>query len=245
MEFDELPRLQHLVELRLIDTRLTVSDLDILLRAVGPGLSKVAIRRISPERTQTSWGGEGIIQFSNVVASLQPWRNTLKELTFIMYGNPMPRRASELVDVELLREFHALEVLRVQAGCLAFYGQVGQPGEAALTSTLPKCVRELRLYGYTSPVPGLQGLLGSLRAGQFKGLRRLGIDDQHYEKRPEMQQRAEELKEVGAGFRSVGVDFVVLDGDEYQQIEDQRLFDHQNNGAHFDRPVYCIVCQIP
>ncbi|KAK4103019.1 hypothetical protein N658DRAFT_484666 [Parathielavia hyrcaniae] len=124
------PDLHHLIELRLVDTRMTPSDLSTLLSMIGSNLSKIDTQRT------VVFDEDDIIGFHQVVVALQPWRTTLKELSF----NHMPwRRPSytplnthyprstknlhvflagthlqDLDNRELLRQFQVLDVLRCQ-----------------------------------------------------------------------------------------------------------------------------------
>ncbi|KAK4118262.1 hypothetical protein N657DRAFT_583953 [Parathielavia appendiculata] len=212
--------LQKLTELALIDTHLTATSFGSLMSAVGPYLSKVAIHRTSKFPLPWEWDDSHIIEFNEVLTALQPWTENLKGLSFTLYGTSMPREAQHLRSVNMLRKFQSLEVLRVQVACLDFYGHVG-PRQDALVSTIPNSICELSLVGYSNLTPALQALLESFRAGKFEKLCRIQIDDQGYEEFEPEGEAAQELREVGASFQSVGVDFVVLPGPEKPEIEEE------------------------
>jgi hypothetical protein len=208
MELAALPRLQNLTDLRLIDTRLTATCFATLLRAVGPGLSKVIIRRHSPSDPDVSWDGGDIIQFDDVIRGLQPWRDTLKELSFIVFHLSTIAMARDRHVVNLLCEFRTLEVLRAAAGCFNFDG-VGGPQHNALASALPASLREFRLFAkepYGPLIVPLRVLLDDIRAGKFPRLRRLETDARAFRFGPEGAGIAEDL---GASFRLAGVDFTL------------------------------------
>jgi hypothetical protein len=58
-------------------------------------------------------------------------------------------------------------------------------------------------------------------AGQFAASRRIGIDDQGFEKYQPESEAARELREVAASFRLAGVDFEVHpDPDEADEVGD-------------------------
>ncbi|KAJ9155409.1 hypothetical protein NKR23_g1604 [Pleurostoma richardsiae] len=191
----DAPHLQNLTELSLTNSSLTASSLRNLLGAVGPKLTKVSIR---PRRRADSTTSEDDVQFDQVLAALQSWRQTLRELSFCVHGIQLPEH---LPGLRVLREFRALQILQAEANFFEFYTQ-----RDALTSTLPPSVRELRLLGFSRLTPALQDLLEVFRAGKFPGLSRIEIDDQEFE--PESPP-ALELRQVGADFLYAGVDFVV------------------------------------
>lgn len=199
----EPPPLQNLTELALVNTPMTILSFRNLLSAVGPKLSKVHVRRTA--RQLNPLDETRILEFDEVLTALQPWRLTLKELSFTMNGIALPQTSNRLRGIHVLPEFHALEVLWVQAAFFDFYGHLG-PREDALQLTLPASVRELRFFGYSQPAEALHGVVGALTTGQFVHLRSIGIDDQEFELDSEP---AQELHAVGASFRSAGVAFTV------------------------------------
>ncbi|KAH6623722.1 hypothetical protein F5144DRAFT_633012 [Chaetomium tenue] len=190
----------NLTELALVDTFMTALSFRNLLSAVGAKLSKVYVRRTA--RRPDPFDESRILEFDEVLAALQPWRLTLKELSFTMYGMALPQAVR---GIHSLPEFHALEVLWTQAAFFDFYGYLGPRGDA-LKSTLPASVRQLRLFGYSQLASGLHGFVEALTTGQFVHLRSIEIDDQDFELESEL---AEELQVVGASFRSAGVAFTV------------------------------------
>ncbi|KAH6854538.1 hypothetical protein B0I37DRAFT_362269, partial [Chaetomium sp. MPI-CAGE-AT-0009] len=202
----EEPPLRNLSEVALIDTSLTVRSFRNLLSVVGPRLSKVSIRRTA--RTSFPDDEEWILEFDEALAALQPWRHTLKELFFTTHGSRLSMRPRRLDGVNLLREFHALEVLWAQSAFFDFYGHLG-PKVDALTSTLPASLRELRLFGYSNLGPALRGLVARLISGQAANLRSVEIDDQGFEEYEPTSEPAQELRDVAASFRSAGVGFIV------------------------------------
>jgi len=193
---DGTPLLQNLTELSLINSNLTAASLRNLLAAVGPRLTKFRIR---PRSRGLSMPLECDVEFDEALAALQPWSQTLRELSFFIGGIQLPRILS---GVSILRDFRALQILRAESAFFDFYRR-----RDALSSTLPPSVRELKLLGFSRLAPALQGLLEVFLAGTFPELSRIEIDDQEYE--PESA-AALELRQVGADFLSAGVDFIVL-----------------------------------
>lgn len=202
---DDRPPLQNLTELSLTNSDLTAVSLSNLLSAVGPRLCKV---RIQPRSRGVSTHVGDDIKFDEALAVLQPWNQTLKELSFCLYGIQHPRL---LRGVGVLREFHALQTLQAESAFFDFYSR-----RDALTSTLPPSIRELRLLGYSNLVPALQGLLEDFLAGRFPELSRIEIDDQEYESESLV---AQELRQVETAFLSAGVDFIVHDQPEETENE--------------------------
>lgn len=195
------PPLQNLVELRLTDTRLVYSSLVHLLNAVGPGLSKVSIRRSSLPLPS----GRHNLEFGEAVNALQPWRRTLREFIFSIDGGVRRRHQPPhgLNLAPYLRKFRALQVLHAQECAFDFSAHLGRR-EDALVSTLPASLREFRLLGHINPGlgPALRALLGAVTNGQFADLKRIEIDDQGLG-------AAGELRELSAIFRSTGVEFLI------------------------------------
>ncbi|KAK3901171.1 hypothetical protein C8A05DRAFT_16604 [Staphylotrichum tortipilum] len=160
--------LQSLTELALADMYLTAADFGNLVSPIGPRLARVTIGRTANEKF--------IVEFAEVVTALQPWRNTLKELSFTIDGVALPYIAG-LSPARRLRKFEVLEVLETQTVCFDLDGDVG-PQEEALASALPPSIRRLRLLGSGDLAPGLWGLAGALEAGRFAQLRTVEIDGQ-------------------------------------------------------------------
>jgi hypothetical protein len=210
---DDRAPLHHLTELALIDTFLTTQSFCNLLRVVGPKLTKVNIRRTSSRwfLPPDSDHEIGIVEFDGALTALQPWRHTLKELSFTMYGPQKPylpphKRCNV---PQLLREFDALEILWAQAAFFDFYDRLGGPPDDALKATLPSSIRELRLFGHCQFSAGLRGLIGALRFGQFAHLRWVEIDDQGFGNCAPDSEPARELMHITASFRAAGVALVV------------------------------------
>jgi hypothetical protein len=205
------PRLENLSELHLTDTVLTEACFGNLLEWWGRDFPRLT----SDEHPGCVNGGLRVksSSFDEVVAGLRPWTHTLKELSYTMYGRPDPRQARYLHGLVLLREFQSLEALRVHTACLNFHGRAGPPN-TALTSILPKSIRELRLFGDSNLSPALQSLLDDFKAGNFGALSRIEIDNQSFDDwTVDSETRWEarmELRKIGDGFRAVGVDFVVF-----------------------------------
>ncbi|KAK4042147.1 hypothetical protein C8A01DRAFT_14174 [Parachaetomium inaequale] len=204
--------LQALAKLTLRNTSLTAASLLHLLEAVGPRLSKVDIRRSIGRQSRGYYQslGEPKIEFNEVVTALQPWSHSLQELSFSMHEIDMilPRSPDHFAGVHLLREFRELRSLRTPADCLDFHGHLGRR-EDALAATLPPSIRELRLLGYSSIVPGLQGLARAFGAGQFAELQRIEVDHPAFEAGQLQLEAAREVREVAASFWPAGVDFVI------------------------------------
>ncbi|KAL2170656.1 hypothetical protein VTG60DRAFT_4581 [Thermothelomyces hinnuleus] len=129
------PPLSKLTELSLADSQLSVASLAALLNSVGPRLSKFKIRRSSPT-----------LSFSDVLTVLQPWKGTLRELIiFNSHEALLSEPIGSVAGILLLREFHALETLCVEATDLEFLEYLSrQPG---VSSLLPPSLRNLRLRG--------------------------------------------------------------------------------------------------
>jgi hypothetical protein len=214
MQLSDLPPLQNLVELRLSDTRLTATCLATLLGAVGPSLSRVIIRRLAPRLfVHESWQDGNVILFDELLEALEPWRDTLKELSFVVYNNTElhhpDNAARDFCRVGLLRGFRALEVLEASTGCFDFTSLVWPTRKNSFVSTLPASIRELRLWtqshvGFAVDVPGVQRLLEAFAAGEFPHLRKLCLEDPRDAMDPSTE---EELEEIGAKFRSAGVNY--------------------------------------
>ena len=197
---DDSSALQNLTELSLTKSNLTSASLRSLLIVVGPRLAKFTIQ---PRTRRIHTYVEDIIKFDEVLALLLPWSQTLRELSFCLYGIQRPRF---LRGVRVLREFRALQILRTQAAFFDFYTR-----RDALTSTLPPSVRELRLLGYSNLTPALQAFLEDFLAGKFPALSRIEIDDQGFEEFKPESIAAQELRQVATAFRSEGVDYIVHD----------------------------------
>ena len=135
---------------------------------------------------------EDNIKFDEVLALLPPWTQTLRELSFCLYGIQRPQY---LRGVRVLREFQALQTLRTQAAFFDFYTH-----RDALTSALPPSVLELRLLGYSNLAPALQAFLEDFLAGKFPVLSRIEIDDQGFEEFEPESIAAQELRQVGTAF---------------------------------------------
>jgi len=204
------PPLQNLTELALTDTFLTPRRFRHLLDAVGPRLSRVSvsIQRTSYHRMVFINPGDDTIKFDEALAALQPWRNTLKRLSFTMSGRVLSGGRRHLQGVHLLRHFNALETLWAQAAFFDLYGQLRSQGHA-LKATLPDSIRELRLFGYSHLGPALRGLVETLVSGQFPDLRMGVIDEPSFVKYEPESEVAQELKDVAALFQSAGRGFVV------------------------------------
>ncbi|KAI0839340.1 hypothetical protein F5Y06DRAFT_32889 [Hypoxylon sp. FL0890] len=188
--------LQNLTELDLTASALTVASMRNLLSTVGPMLAKI---RIEPISLESSVSVElDVLKFDEVLAVLRPWSQTLRELSFCLYGSQLPRH---LRGIHLLREFRALEILRAEAAFFPFYRS-----REALTSTLPPSLCELRLLGYSHLVPALQCFFVNFQAGNFPSLSRIEIDDQDYDSGSFIEQ---ELRQVGVDFAAAGVNFIV------------------------------------
>ncbi|KAL2175480.1 uncharacterized protein P884DRAFT_279272 [Thermothelomyces heterothallicus CBS 202.75] len=128
------PPLSKLTELSLADSQLSVASLAALLNSVGPRLSKFRIRRSSP-----------ILSFGDVLTVLQPWKGTLRELTILNSHEAPSEPIGSVAGILLLREFHALETLCVEAADLEFLEYLGrQPG---VSSLFPPSLRDFRLRG--------------------------------------------------------------------------------------------------
>ena len=210
--------LHNLTELALVDTSITEPSFCSLLSAVGSRLLRVNIRRTA--RMPSLDDEHRVVGFDDVLAALQPWRRTLKELSFTMHGldrMALSQGSHRLRGVRLLREFRSLEVLWAQAAFFDFLGHL-RPREDALKSTLPTSIRELRLFGHGNFAPALQGLLGTVMSGQFADLRTVEIDDQGPEGYEPDGEEAQNLRDVGASFRSAGVTFTVHPQPEEFQV---------------------------
>ncbi len=209
--------LQNLTELSLVDTSITEPSFCNPLRAAGPRLLRLNIRRTA--RLPSVDDDSRVVRFDDVLAALQPWHHTLKELSFTMYGMDrmvLSQESHRFGGVHLLREFHAPEILWTQAAFLDFSGHL-EPKEDALNSTLTTSICELRLFGYGNPAPALQGLVETVMSGQFADLRTVEIDDQGSEGY-ELDGEVQDLRDVGASFRSAGVTFTVHAQPEEPQV---------------------------
>lgn len=193
---NDLAPLCHLTELDLTASALTVASMRHLLSTVGPMLAKIKIEPISPESSSPM--ELDVLRFDEVLAVLRPWSQTLRELSFCLYGIQVSRH---LRGIHILREFRALEILWTEAAFFPFY-----TSREALTSTLPPSLCELRLLGYSHLVPALQYLLVNFQAGNFPSLSKIEIDDQEYDSGSFIEQ---ELEQVGIGFAAAGVNFMV------------------------------------
>ncbi|GAB1320499.1 hypothetical protein MFIFM68171_10709 [Madurella fahalii] len=231
------PPLQNLVELRLTDTLLTVHSLIHLLGAVGPGLSKVSIRR-SGLPPPSGWGSRHNLEFGEAVYALRPWSQTLREFTFSIDGIVEPRQDPPhgLHLAGRLRDFRVLQILQVQECSFDFPGYFRRQ-EDALTSTLPVFLRELRVMRsiYCNIVPALQALLGAVTNGQFADLKRIEIDNHHWGVAGELTELTEltELRELGVMFQSAGVDFVTRPEAATTEI---RVISDEENDSPFQSP---------
>ncbi|AEO63813.1 uncharacterized protein THITE_2038517, partial [Thermothielavioides terrestris NRRL 8126] len=201
------PPLRNLTTLILTHTRINAWSLRNLLDAIGPGLSKVRIYR-DGELLLSVNDNDDVVELDDAVAALQPWRATLNELSFSIDGIVLPPSPSHFHGMHLLRNFKVLKVLRVHAASFDFFGDVGDQA-AALDSTIPDSVSELRLFGLSNLAPALRGLLEAHRAGGFECLSKIEIDDQKLEQYEPEWEAARDLRDVRDGFRSVGVNFIV------------------------------------
>ncbi|KAK3306074.1 uncharacterized protein B0T15DRAFT_534257 [Chaetomium strumarium] len=210
--------LQHLTELILVDSRLTPASFRNLLSAVGPGLSKVRIQQSRRVLWKSDWEGvppeDNEIKLDGVAAALQPWRHSLKELTFSMEGGEFPENFDDTQEATLLRELGALEVLRTQ---VALFDWDGDPDGNVLVRTLPQSLRHLELRGYADFACGLLMLYDAItERGHFRHLQRIDIDDQKYDRStPFGQAYATELDENCATLASAGVEVVKYPAEEW------------------------------
>ncbi|KAL2160968.1 hypothetical protein VTH06DRAFT_8680 [Thermothelomyces fergusii] len=126
--------LSGLAELSLADSRLSVAALAALLNAVGPRLSRFKIRRSAPT-----------LSFGDVLTVLRPWKDTLTELTILDSHGGLSEPIGSVTGILLLRDFHALETLCVEAADLEFLDFLSrQPGVSPL---FPPSLRNVRLRG--------------------------------------------------------------------------------------------------
>ncbi len=194
------PPMQNLTELALVDTFMTGSYFDNLVRAVGPKLSRVHIQRA--ERRPDEFDDSQVVQFHGAVAAVQPWCLTLKELTFTISGEARYHDSDSTY--EFLPGFDALEILCAEAAFFNFrYG--GIPPRDVLRWALPASICELKLVGNSRLLMALKGLVDDLKAGEFTHLRSVHIDD----RRSIGHVPEQEVQDLGASFRAAGVAFTV------------------------------------
>ncbi len=192
--------LANLVELSLNDTLLTATTLTNLLEAVGPKLAKFSIRRRRPPLDMH--GVPDSVSFDAILAALQRWNSTLKELSLNHKGTAYSQPPCRL------REFQALETLHINPVTFDFFGNMSR-NENALWSKLPNSICELRLLGYNNRALPLRGLVKAYVAGVFPGLRRVEIHDKAFKEYEPDSEAAQELIEVSASFRAAGIEFIL------------------------------------
>ncbi len=206
------PPLTNLAELSLSDALLTAASLRNLLEAVGPRLSKFSIRqRPSPLGI---YGLADCASFPAILAALQRWKHTLRELSLdVTCGtNPQPPWS--------LCEFRALEVLHINSVTLDLLGNMSR-NEYALWSRLPKSIGELRLLECDNGGAALRGMVKAYTAGVLPGLRRVEVHNTALEECEPESEAPQELREVGASFRAAGVEFILCPGPGQSEIEEQ------------------------
>jgi hypothetical protein len=137
---DNLPRFPNLVELTLTDWRGDAETLRNLLAEVGPNLSKVKIWNEPGFRPK---GRRDLIELEEILQALQPWAQTVRELSFQMRGtgdfsNVMPPRS--------LPHFTALETLDLHTDSFGCGGPLWSE-KGAFASWLPPSIRQLKILG--------------------------------------------------------------------------------------------------
>ncbi|KAJ4290069.1 hypothetical protein N0V88_006574 [Collariella sp. IMI 366227] len=163
------PSSQPLRELILTKAHLTITAFTNLLTTIGPHLTKVTIHRADHSERGLP---NADVEFHQLVTALQPWKSTLKELSFLLTEPVVIRRTRRLDGTHLLRNFTALEILEVHALAFDFVHDWAEGGrETVLSGTLPPGLRRLNAVEvdeqaydlpYAKEMMDMVGLFGDL-----------------------------------------------------------------------------------
>jgi hypothetical protein len=151
----------------------------------------------------------------------------LRELTFSTENGKIPgfpHGFAVMLNPFHLREFDALEILRTQTIFFDFDSEGPGVGRETFVGSLPQSIRQLDIRGLGDIAPALQALAEAIKAGQFKHLQIIDIDDQ----RLGFQTDLEQLSEAECALCDLGVEVGVNDPYDGEYVS---LFDWSNPGS--------------
>jgi hypothetical protein len=172
---DDTLHLRNLTWLSLTDCPLSSEHFGNLMAISGPNLSKFSYQ----DSGTTTWYFDNLVTFEEVIEVLQPWTQSLRELTYRVFCD---EPIDDLADSNLrrLKDFVHLDVLDVDVSALAVLG-VWQ-NKHRFATWLPASLRVLRLPGpfYLPANFYLEGVFDAFKVGWLPRLSRVELEIQDF-----------------------------------------------------------------